>query len=384
MCITTITYLCHHRSEENIPCQAYQQRVREAQKSHRNPSFWKSLLCGAPSSSTRSVRCTQKPGKRSVYSKCPKCVDREQQERARVDRETEIRAMFARDAHNEREKQRLQERRRSDRKAAFRCSKCTAERRWPDQMSRAANEGLCCARGIDEFAELEKANGYRAQAPSKKTVADKPRKAPVPTREQRFPELSYMTSMEKVREDAKVAANTYGWDRRRQGSADLEPKLVSSYVNASGANPNILASAPPPAQKQPHFEELGIDYTVWRKMQDVKLGAHGRIPPAPDKPLPVRPLATKYPGQIPRKPLASRSDSSRLMVNTNVSLPSSRGSRGPRAPPSPVSPVSPRSKPKPKLQRSSASIMNGELYDMLDDSLAEWKQEPMPEPRYRY
>lgn len=261
---------------------------------------------------------------------------------------------------------RLEERRRSDRKAAFRCSKCAAEHRRPDQMSRAANGGLCCAWGADEFAELEKKRGYVASTSAKRkpVVAHANTSRAVPlsplhtSREQRFPELRYMTSTEKARDDAKAAANTYGWDRRRKGSVALEPGLVTGYVNQAGAGTNVLNTAPPPPA-QPKYTDLGIDFTVWRQMQDVKLGAHGRIPPPPERPLPVRPLQLKQKKghQVPRKPVASQ--------------------------PSPVSPLSPKTQSKGKqVRRSNASVLNGELRDLIDDAMLDFQ--PSPEPRYRY
>lgn len=258
-----------------------------------------------------------------------------------------MRIAMAREAHNKQEKIRLEERRRSDRKEAFRCSKCAAERRRPDQMSRAANGGLCCAWGADEFAALEKERGY--VSPPRKNpndYTDAPRVAPRPTREQRFPELRYMTSTQKAREDAKAAANTYGWNRRRRGSVDLEPKLVTGYVNNPGAGTNILGTAPVPAQ--PKYENIGIDYTLWSQMQDVKLGAHGRIPPPPEKPLPVRPLQVKQ----------------------------KKGR-------SPVSPLNPQSQAKGKQNlRRQSSIMNRELHALIEDTMLDFQ--PVAKPRYRY
>lgn len=371
MCIIIIDYDCHHRGEENFPCRSYMQKL-ERSIQHR-PSFRQRFFRISRSSCT--VVCTQKPGRRRVFSKCPRCVDRDRRERARKERETEMHVMLAREEHDKREKQKLQERRRSQRKSAFRCSKCTAEKRRPDQLSRAANEGLCCARGIEEFEEFEKASRYYPQPSARGTFANQPRPASIPTREQRFPEIRYMTSTEKARENAKVAANTYGWDRTRTGSVELDPSLVAGYLNSSGDLPNIMetASLPP----EPKYEELGIDYTLWHQMQDVKLGAHGRIPPPPEKPLPVRPLATKQKNMIPRKPVAQSTLGRSLTGSIEISPPSSRNS-----PPSDFS-VSPLSSPRlSTLVRSSASFINDELHDLLDDSMTEWK--PTPAPKYRY
>jgi hypothetical protein len=273
-------------------------------------------------------------------------------------RQTEARVKKAREAHNKQEKQKLEERRGTDRRMVFRCSKCTSEIRRPDQMSRAANGGLCCAFGIGEFAEMEKKSGYKP--PQKKPdFANEPRVAPKLSREQRFPELRYMTSTEKARDDAKAAANQYGWDRTRRGSVDLEPKLVTGYVNHPGNGTNVLGTAPLPPQ--PKYQDLGIDFTVWRQMQDVKLGAHGRIPPPPEKPLPVRPLQLRQKREhtVPRKPVASRA----------------------MAPPSSVSPLSSKSKPSKALRRQS-SILNGELHDLIDGAMLDYQ--PAPESRYRY
>lgn len=353
MCETIITYTCHHRGYETTPCQAYTKRLRAAQLSPPRSSFWRTFFCGASSPST--IQCNQNPGKRTIFTKRPSCVSAESYHLALKARETEMRVQKARESHNAAEKMRMEERRKSDRKAAFRCSECAAERRRPDQMTRAANGGLCCARGLEEFEELERNKGNVLSSSSKKrtpvpTYANAPAQT-TSTREQRFPELRYMTSTEKARDDAKVAANTYGWDRTRKGSVSLEPGLVTGYVNQAGAGTNSLNTAPVPAK--PNYEDLGIDFTLWRQMQDVKLGTHGRIPPPPEKPLPVRPLQIKQKNhQVPRKPIGSAA---------------------------PVSPLSPKSK---QVYRSNVSVMNGELNGMIDDAMLEFQ--PSPQPRYRY
>ncbi|KAE8446404.1 hypothetical protein EG329_012009 [Mollisiaceae sp. DMI_Dod_QoI] len=384
MCITIINYDCHHRGEEHVLCRSYIQKLDRAAKANRNPSLWQQIFCV-----TRTPRCAQKPGKRRVFSKCPICMSRDTEERKRKDRETAIRAAFAREAHNKREAERLQERRRSQRKSAYRCSRCAAERRRPDQMSRAANGGLCCSRGLDEFAEMERASGYRPKISSRDAVADRPRKAPVPTREQRIPELRYMTSTEKARADAKAASNAYGWDRRQRDSEYLEPNLVAGYVNSVGADPKVFGTAPPPPP-EPLYQELGIDIDLWRRMQHVELGTHGRIPPPPEKSLPIRPLVSRSSHKVQRKPVASQATPNRLTVDTTVSALTVSAYSSSRSRSSPVSPLSPKSKPKPRSNdnhpplRSKVSQLNAGLYDAINHSLADWKNEPVPKFRYRY
>lgn len=178
------------------------------------------------------------------------------------------------------------------------------------------------------------------------------------SREERFPMLRYMTSTEIAREDARAAANSYGWDRRRMGSVDLEPGLVSGYVNGSGAGTSALATPAPNTLRRlppsPYDVVAGIDLGRWNQISDVRHGSHGRVPPPPNRPLPVPPLRTRPQERMSGPP-----------------TPFARNS--PRFPPSPVSPMSP---PRQQPLRSQSSIMRGELNDMINDTLLDYQANP--------
>ncbi|KAF8854423.1 hypothetical protein BDZ45DRAFT_42964 [Acephala macrosclerotiorum] len=373
MCIAITSYLCYHRTEEHTPCSFFLRKLAQGQPHPRPQSFLRTFFCG--SSGSQKVHCTQKPGKNFIYSLCPKCLERESSHRSRIDCTTrahqEKLEAKARQVHNKRESERMQERRREKKKEAFRCSMCTAERRRPDQMSRAANSGLCCARGIEEFDDLERANGFRPSPSSRQTIAARPRPAPQPTREQRNPRLNYATSMEFAKAAGTVAAREYGWGKSERDSVMPEPSLAAAYVNSSGANPGLFA--PAPAEAQPLYYEPGINFESWNQMQQT---GHGRLPPQPEKPLPVPPLRTH---KVARKEAGTNSNanSRRRREDTQVSPLSSPGG--------PWSPVSLMNTHR-KTSRSDMSIFRAEVDDLAGGLLSRNSWEPLPEmpAQYRY
>ncbi|TAQ84425.1 hypothetical protein B7494_g7255 [Chlorociboria aeruginascens] len=173
----------------------------------------------------------------------------------------------------------------------FRCSACIAEYRFYSESERGANEGLCCARGVDEWREKErrKVPGYRklfsrSQAPSH---ADFHHTVPQHPREERFPELKRMTSTQAARDAAILAAECYGWGQRG-GSHDLEPQLVAAFINSSGTALNALPEAP--TVTEPGYLEPGINWKQWNEAVRTNHGGYPPAAPAPESPLPIRPL----------------------------------------------------------------------------------------------
>lgn len=238
-------------------------------------------------------------------------------------------------------------------------------------MSRTANSGLCCARGIEEFETLERARGYQPPRLSKRAIASRPRPAPIPTREQRNPRLNHATSLEWAKAQGTVAAQGYGWRKADRDSAMPEPGLAAAVINSSGANPSMFRTAPAPVEAEPYYYEPGINFESWGKMPQT---GHGRLPPPPEKPLPVPPLRTH---KILRKGVASQEPSRRRRGDTQVSPLSS--------PVGPWSPVSPTNAGRErKASRSDMSLFRAEVDELAGGLIDRNSWEPMPEMRSRY
>ena len=171
---------------------------------------------------------------------CNICKDSERFAEQRQ-RKTEEIADF--EAYRQQYEQRLQTQKQGSEmqaRARFFCSVCLAERRHElpmDAETRAANSGLCCARGIDEH---EAKYAY----PSKRECADLVYQASRP--EDLLAERE-MTYVEQARREATVARAKYRWRTAERDSAALDPELISEFIKAPGNNPYSL----PPEENTP-------------------------------------------------------------------------------------------------------------------------------------
>jgi hypothetical protein len=375
MCITHELFKCGHTEEAFKQCKHYQERAKTAHR--KKVGFWKYIFTPVP-----VIKCILPPGRRHIMNrKCKKCTRRDKKEAARL-WEEEVRQAEATEAWEQAQNEKLQQRWRSQKKWAWVCDRCAVERRRIHQWQREANEGACCARGLDEYEVWEKKQGYRtltSGVPSR-TRASPPRK---PTREENRAQLRHATSRELARLEADAAARRYGWTDDR--SPDLPPDVVRGFVAMSGMDPRDLSGVPP--EQQPLYEEPRIDWDRWSQSRRTAQGSYP--PPArpPDGPLPVRPLARRSTGMQARvdKPVEAHRSSTipRGPVPSPVVAPERRrrmgSSRGPitptadanriSPPSSPVhskSPVSPMSTPELRSARSVISNLNHQLDSAID------------------
>jgi hypothetical protein len=352
MCMTIIEYECRHVERQYKPCRSYLKRVhRQEQKK----GFWKSLF-----SSRAPVGCIEPFGRRAIYSKCDNCLVKEASKKWQA--EQSIRRREERVAQANKPVVQIREQTQRSRlehdilnecrklkKLVYSCQACTSENRYVDERQRAANEGLCCARGIDEFEAMEKQKETSGYANNKKAVHSRNNHTEIPRVAVRGT-LPQAKDENTVKEDARTAADRYGWKYHRN-SAELEPELVKAYINTSGIDPGALP--PPKHEARPLYESLHLDEDRWNRSEQT---AHGRLPPRPDKPLPPlpfqthkiarKPLPTPVMGSLPRPTISSHSHSSR-----------GQSSR--------VSPA----KPVPRLQ--DRKIIS-ELGNDIDDELESW------------
>jgi hypothetical protein len=391
MCITIIDYDCGHSEAIVQECRAFRERKKSAKRDHRNRGFWKSLFKPAP-----KIRCTMPTGRRSILDqKCAECrsARHEQIEHAR-------RAAEHHEMQRERWDENMKERWRSDTKWKWVCECCTAERRKIEPRQREVVGGPCCARGVDEFGDWERKQGYRPSKPqlpsqSQRRHADPPR---VPTREDRMPWLKHATSWEVAKAEAKAASQSYGW--RDERSPGLPADVVREFMAMSGTDPKYLPA--PPREPQPLYEEPGIDWDRWHKSRRTGHGNYPPPTPPPDDPLPVRPLAKRSPAvqahltapaeshrsqhdprrpstvasvvRLQRRPRMTRPIVPQPTVNTNRIEP-------PSSPVHSYSPVSPISSLESNPLRSSRSVisnLNHQLDDAIDYFGEPHREEPVP------
>jgi len=391
MCITITDYECGHSEAIVQECRAFQERKKSAKRDRRNRGFWKSLFVHTP-----KIKCTMPTGRCTLFNqKCAECTARHEQ------LETAPRVAQQREMRRETWDESMKERWRSDMKWKWVCERCTAEGRRIALLQREAVGGPCCARGVDEFEQWERKEGYRTSKPrltppSPRHNADPPRAS---TREERMPWLKHATSWEVAKAEAKAASHSYGW--RGERSSGLPADLIRGFVAMSGTDPKSLPS--PPLEPQPLYEELGIDWDRWSQSRRTGHGAFPPPAPPPNDPLPERPLVRRSTEvrvhvAAPVEPHRSYTDPTRASPATSVVRPERRrrmgSSRGPphpavdtneiSPPSSPVHtnfPVSPLGSPERNPLRSSRSVisnLNHQLDDAIDYFGVPHRAEPVP------
>jgi hypothetical protein len=386
MCLIIINYDCGHFERDESKCHSYLRKLRRAKESQ---GFWKSLI----RLSQPRITCSLPSGRKVMYRKCPLCIQKDlqtelsrrkdagkAQRRAEAEAkahaekvwiaEEEIREQIrrSRKEHEKLKERKEKERQRKEQKRSFFCSACTKEGRNIGIREREANGGCCCARGVEEFEAWEKGEGERCVGSSFELfIAYEPPLANIPrdptlnaTSTTRYRRQGKGKSDEAIRADARAAAERYGWGNTRDSSA-LEPEFVRQYVSTSGADAREL---PQPARRaMPVHQELLIDEHRWGSAAQT---AHGRLPPTPEKPLPVLPLRSQ---RVHRNPFSKLSDGTLppLVVSSQAQKIKSSHS-------------SPRH--NARLVRSNRLI--SELGHGIDNELKSWKELGSPVEQTRF
>jgi len=453
MCHLLTTYHCAHTQlDTRYHCKDYHHRYNLAKRQQSLGIF----SCFFPSPRI-CIICSIPRETRIILDLCPKC------KLAKVCADTQLEAQKAREAQDSQNWEKIRDQqvvkaRQEKERAAYRCQLCIAEGRRPDERNRAANGGLCCARGLAEFADLNKTKiprprdgssrrevererirqegiprpqtgvsripmqqresmrGAQKTLPQKpmsqqqlpqkplpqkplppKPLPQKPLSQPPRTRpsarqpemrqveKQTVPqwqasssqkatrreqksdkprELRRVKSREKLRSDARKAADGYGWDRQQKDSTYLEPNLIKQYINTPGADPRTIGSGPP--IPEPLYEEPAIDWNQWIA---AKQGSHGRLPPGmPEGPLPIRPLKTRRGKTVPsisHKPVPIRKPDGMRELRVD-----------------PVSPLlSPmKSNPSPVSPSAITEELMSDLDEHLVDAMHSWTPIPIAAP----
>ncbi len=368
MCITATTYECGHTEEAFKECKHYQERVKAARKA----GFWKRIF-------KSRMKCTLPKGRSEVRNqKCSECITRDEaRRRAKQSEECSREEM---------------ERRRWELRWTWVCERCAAERRESEKWQREANGGACCARGLDEFAEWDRRQGYRplgSRVFSRAQDAEAPR---APARQEK-PNHKRATSLELAKREADAAASRYRW--RGDRLSGLPYDIVKGFVAMPGTD---LRELPDPLEPQPLYEEPGIDWDRWHHSSRT---AHGNYPPPappPNNPLPLRPLgrsSTSVQARVNHPVEPHRNFSVPAPARTRATsvvnprkhrhIASSRGPIIPQSdengvsPPSsperprPQSPVAPMKSPELRSARSTISNLNHQL-----DAAMDYFRDPVP------
>jgi hypothetical protein len=366
MCHETVTtYLqCLHTERQFTRCKdSYKQPRTEKKKQ----GFFKYLLSSNAPKNPKPHKASK--GRSTIDGLCTACSKAARSRQETLNRMERPRYVQSRryEARNPTE----EERRRLHGKWTFRCTRCIAEGRHPSARNRQANGGLCCAYAIQEW------EGARGQA--HRDITPYNERPPVPPKDKhtlkRVPGNHHLRrgdSTRDARAAASAAARQYNWSQENRDSAALEPHLVREYIALSGSD---RAALPAPRRAEPLYEEPQIDWDRWNAAPQT---SHGRYPPAnpaPDSPLPVRPLR---PGRRHPSPPRIRTPAPGRRLTPSPPTPASRDIAEVSPPTSPyrsqsTSPVSPMSTPRwsaaPQDPHPWGNPNAGLNVDVLDDGL---------------
>ncbi|KAG4441469.1 hypothetical protein IFR05_003075 [Cadophora sp. M221] len=164
---------------------------------------------------------------------------------------------------------------------------------------------------------------------------------------------------QQIRAEATAAAESYGWGHQRKGDWKyIDASLMKQNINTPSCDPKDTKTGPSSPQRQvPRYEEPAID---WQRWDGARQGPHGRLPPMPEEPVPIRPLRTMK-GRLVRDlgrgptmaPTRSQEIVSPLLSPLSSSISSQR---------SPVSPT------------SVVEDMMSNLEEHIVDSLGDWQK----------
>lgn len=387
--------MCHESATVYIQCLHTENQLTRCQTSYKSwgtkkkQSFIKTLFCvNIPQS------CRPSKGQSSIDGLCTACSQAAKHRQETLDKMEQPRYVHSRtyEARNPTE----EERRRSRGKGTFRCSKCISEGRHTSARNRHSNGGLCCANGPREW-ESSRGQAHRSITPENKNLPA----APTPIREhtlKRVPRNHHLRpspSTQDARAAATAAAHKYNWTRD-EGSDTMEPNLIGDYINMSGtetkefrlpARAEPVYQEPRRARAEPLYQKPLIDWDRWNRAPQT---SHGRYPPAdpaPDSPLPTRPLrpGRRHPSppriQTPNPNPGRRLTPAPLRLSgdsSEVSPLSSRNNsqdwgRGTSRSPSPVSPLSCVSPERMYIRRNQHGHLRVETVDeQLEDTLRYW------------
>ncbi|KAI6709393.1 hypothetical protein PZA11_003670 [Diplocarpon coronariae] len=322
--------------------------------------------------------CPVDAKRKRVYGLCEKCA----RERLREERGREAQADLARKEWNFNSSEQIQDRRRLDKRSQWRCQSCIQEGRRPDEKNRAANEGLCCARGLQEYPERRVKGSRRSPATASKPLPPSPRlQAPRAAHMQRergpVPDLQHVTSKQAMRTAATRAAEGYGWQREPgRGSRHLEPGLARDFVNTSGTDPRSIG--PGPRVPLPGYQKPGIDFDRWDSAQQTN---HGRLPPMPGPPImPLKIPGTRDASQVSRKPVPCRKPSvrsSQESVSTVSPLSSPITSTSSFSPRSSARAARENDLHSPPLRNVMSEMLMG-----VNEAIGNWEEESRPQARH--
>lgn len=303
------TYICAHYREKTNQCRA----VENQASSH---------VGGRVLSRLFGPKCVEEHYNSDSLHLCRKCRSLQKKERADNDQEHyAVGQLMEQDLERK--------------KDSFQCTKCRQQPSRVMNLSRsyrdAANFGLCCENGYQEFKDqygVEKVSSpmrWSAEHVRRSYEAESERRRssdrqaspsrPVDT-DSSLPKRQPSKATMSARYDALQAARQYGWKKNGDLMSDhdeLEPELVASFVNLSGARNGSSQYAHrqtrsadiPRAQAASYIEAQGIPGKQPGRARTNSVFSH-----ASAKPAPLRIPSKKLPSPS-RKPAADTNASSR-------------------------------------------------------------------------
>jgi len=169
------------------------------------------------------------------------------------------------------------------------CKK-TNGRRHIHRMCQACTEASNLSWERSRFDHLDiEASDAQFYAARQEQVNHQIKRKPVPQPSPSVNLRRRRTSTQIARDAGKEAMIGYGWHNDARDSAALPPHLVSQFINISGTNTASLPSPTPrPAtSSRVNDDPTGINWDRWFAAEQTN---HGRLPPAPEEPLPQPPL----------------------------------------------------------------------------------------------
>lgn len=243
MCIyTTCIYSCRHESRNVDACNHRQRRNKS--KTGRIGDFLRLLICHS--------RLPDEKVTHTLYIKdiCKFCKEKQSRRNERHrDREMAEKATQSEVKKNQHLK-RQRSQRETQRRLNFFCSTCMTENRhrYPSSLrAREANNGLCCARGIDEYEDKYGVHNNPSTRLSLKHGTNE-NELNQHGNGGRLP-VENPSIDEEARHSARSASMKFGWEVTTRDSLDLDPKLVSNFINVPGNNPYSLPPETHPPQK---------------------------------------------------------------------------------------------------------------------------------------
>jgi hypothetical protein len=295
MCITLQEYACGHQEIITQDCLKVKNLKKiQSRNMSKGRGLFNTLFCQKQKPEGAEIICHAPAGLQSSRLPCPRCTPRPRTpEEVRQIAQWKIKQRKTRDRNVVGAGVRVLdqseiERRRSNMKWQWLCSRCYEEGRTVESWHRKPHGGPCCSRGVDEFDAWEQKEGFRSfdYDPSQlASQANRPRDASPPPLP---PPKKHDLHLLPAKLNASSAARNYGNSDSDQDS-HISPELVRDFISMPGTDARSLL--PPPY----YDDAAGIDSKRRKTQGRTQNASHPASSQPPTGPLPVKPLRPQKP-----------------------------------------------------------------------------------------